>query len=147
VVAKGVAATTFKPGNHGTTFGGNPLAMRAGLVTMQIMQDEGLLQNAHDMGAYIKAGFESALGHISGFKEVRGRGLMMGVTLDRPCSEIVPMALEAGLVLNVTADSVIRLLPPLIYKKEHADLLLGTLIPLIKTVLAKDVSIPTAKAA
>ncbi len=147
VVAKGVAATTFKPGNHGTTFGGNPLAMRAGLVTMQIMQDEGLLQNAHDMGAYIKAGFESGLGHLSGFKEVRGRGLMMGVTLDRPCSEIVPMALEAGLVLNVTADTVIRLLPPLIYKKEHADLLLGTLIPIIKNVLAEDLSVPKAKAA
>ena len=143
VVAKGIAATTFKPGNHGTTFGGNPLAMRAGIVTMQIMEDEQLMQNAAELGAYIQSSLHDHLKDTHGYVEVRGRGLMLGVVLDRPCSEITALALKAGVVLNVTADCVVRLLPPLIYQKVHAQLLIDTLVPIIKAFLAK----PVAKAA
>ena len=143
VVAKGIAATTFKPGNHGTTFGGNPLAMRAGIVTMQIMEDEQLMANAAELGSYIQSSLHAQLKDCPGYVEVRGRGLMLGVVLDRPCPEITAMALKAGVVLNVTADCVVRLLPPLIYQKVHAQLLIDTLVPIIKEVLAK----PLAKAA
>jgi acetylornithine/N-succinyldiaminopimelate aminotransferase len=143
IIAKGVAAQTFKPGNHGTTFGGNPLAMRAALTTIDIMEKDGLVANAAAMGQFIRDQLTARLKHLPGFKEVRGQGLMLGVQLDRPCAEIVPMALKAGLVLNVTAESVVRLLPPLIYQKAHAQLLVDTLVPIIEAVLAQ----PLAKAA
>jgi acetylornithine/N-succinyldiaminopimelate aminotransferase len=143
IIAKGIAAQTFKPGNHGTTFGGNPLAMRAALTTIDIMEKDGLVANAAVMGQFIRDQLTARLKHLPGFKEVRGQGLMLGVQLDRPCAEIVPMALKTGLVLNVTAESVVRLLPPLIYQKAHAQLLVDTLVPIIEAVLAQ----PLAKAA
>ncbi len=143
IIAKGIAAETFKPGNHGTTFGGNPLAMRAALTTIEVMEKDGLVANAHLMGQLIRDQLTAKLKHLPGFKEVRGQGLMLGVQLDRPCAEIVPAALKAGLVLNVTADSVVRLLPPLIYQTAHAQLLVDTLVPIIEQFLTQ----PVAKAA
>ncbi|MFN5510041.1 MAG: aspartate aminotransferase family protein [Burkholderiales bacterium] len=136
VVAHGEAANTFKPGNHGTTFGGNPLAMRAGLTTLAVMREEGLLDNAANMGHLIMDGLRRELAGQSGVVEVRGAGLMIGIELDRPCGEVVGLALAQGLVLNVTADSVVRLLPPLILNAEQAQMIVATLAPIIKRVLA-----------
>ncbi|HMM50717.1 MAG TPA: aspartate aminotransferase family protein [Burkholderiaceae bacterium] len=135
VVARGAAAEVFQPGNHGTTFGGNPLAMRAGLVTIATMQEEGLVENAARIGQSIMSGLGRELAGTPGFVEVRGQGLMIGVELDRPCGALVRHALDAGLVLNVTADRVVRLLPPLVFRTEHAEQLVGTLVPLIRGFL------------
>jgi acetylornithine/N-succinyldiaminopimelate aminotransferase len=136
VVARGVAARTFQPGNHGTTFGGNPLAMRAGLVTIEVMEEEGLLDNALRIGQRIVDGMARELAGADGLVEIRGGGLMIGIELDRPCAEVVGQALEAGLVLNVTADRVVRLLPPLVFTAEQADLLVERLAPILRKVLA-----------
>jgi len=135
VVAHGAAAEVFEPGNHGTTFGGNPLAMRAGLVTIAVMEEEGLLDSAAKLGELIMSGIERGLKGAPGFVEVRGHGLMIGVELDRPCGVLVERALDAGLVLNVTADRVVRLLPPLVFRAEHAEQLVDTLVPLIRRFL------------
>jgi acetylornithine/N-succinyldiaminopimelate aminotransferase len=135
VVAQGKAAEVFQPGNHGTTFGGNPLAMRAGLVTIAAMEEEGLLENAATTGDWLMQSLRSGLADIPGFVEVRGKGLMIGVVLDRPCNELVQAAMAAGLVINVTADRVIRLLPPLIFTREHAQLLVDRLVPLVREFL------------
>ena len=135
VVAHGAAAAVFGPGNHGTTFGGNPLAMRAGLATIAAIEAEDLMANARIQEARIRSGLTQALAGLSGVREIRGRGLMLGIELDRPCGEIVGQALQAGLVLNVTADRVIRLLPPLIFKDEHSDQLVATLAPLVRNLL------------
>jgi acetylornithine/N-succinyldiaminopimelate aminotransferase len=137
VVAHGVAADTFKPGNHGTTFGGNPLAMRAGLATIEVMEEDGLLENAAAMGTLIMDGMRRELAGLDGVVEVRGSGLMIGIELARPCPEVVGMALKAGLVLNVTADSVIRLLPPLIFTREQAEITVATLAPIVREVLSR----------
>ena len=137
IVAHGEAARTFKPGNHGTTFGGNPLAMRAGLTTIEVREEDGLIENATLMGQLIMDGMRRELAGVPGFVEVRGMGLMIGIVLDRPCSEVVSMALKAGLVLNVTADTVVRLLPPLIINREQAELTVSTLAPLIREVLSR----------
>ena len=136
VVAGPKAAGIFQPGNHGTTFGGNPLAMRAGVETIRIMEEDGLLENASRVGAYLKNGLQRELGHFPGFKEIRGNGLMIGIDLDRPCGPLMGQALQAGLLLSVTADSVIRLLPALIMTESEADEVIGLLAPLVKTFLA-----------
>ncbi|MCD6680353.1 MAG: aspartate aminotransferase family protein [Burkholderiaceae bacterium] len=135
VLARGAAAEVFQPGNHGTTFGGNPLAMRAGLVTLQVMKEEGLLENARVQGERILSGLRTALHGVDGVVEVRGQGLMMGIELDRPCAAIIRKGLEAGVVFNVTAERVIRLLPALIYRAEHSDLLVERLVPVIRAFL------------
>ena len=136
VVARGIAAQVFQPGNHGTTFGGNPLACRAALETLQVIEDDGLLAHAATVGAHIKARFEAELGKTPGFVEVRGYGLMIGIQLARPCAELVGQALAAGLLINVTQDSVVRLLPPLIMTKAEADLLVDGLAPIIRAFLS-----------
>jgi acetylornithine aminotransferase len=146
VVAKGEAARTFKPGNHGTTFGGNPLAMRAGIETIRIMEEDGLLERAAFLGKRIVAAMSRELAGVAGVREIRGQGLMLGIDLDRPCGHLVAKALERGLVMNVTADSVVRLLPPLILSDEQADLLVDTLAPLIRELLQTPVA-PVAQAA
>lgn len=135
VVAGPKAANIFQPGNHGTTFGGNPLAMRAGVETLRIIEEDGLLANAQKVGEHIKRSLNQSVGHLSGVKEIRGFGLMIGIELARPCSVIMQRALEAGLLLSVTADSVIRLVPPLVMSTEEADEVLGILVPLIKAFL------------
>ena len=138
VVARGTAADVFKPGNHGTTFGGNPLAMRAALTTIEVMEEDKLVQNAERLGARLHEELARELGGVDGFVEMRGKGLMIGVMLDRPCGALVQQALDAGLVLNVTADTVVRLLPPLIFTEEHAAQLVSTLVPLIRKFLASN---------
>ena len=137
VVAGPRAANIFQPGNHGTTFGGNPLAMRAGVETIRIMEEDGLLDNAADVGAHLKGALARELGGLAGVKEVRGQGLMLGVELDRPCGVLVTRAAEAGLLISVTADKVVRLLPPLIYTKADADECVGILAPLVKAFLSE----------
>jgi len=137
VVAGPKAAHIFKAGSHGSTFGGNPLAMRAGLETLQIMEKDDLLGNASRMGAYLRTAFERELGNVKGFVEIRGQGLMMGIQLDRACGALMQRAVDAGLLLSVTADSVVRLLPPLILSQAEADELVSILVPLIKTFLAE----------
>ncbi|HEY1226011.1 MAG TPA: aspartate aminotransferase family protein, partial [Ramlibacter sp.] len=114
VVAGPKAANIFQPGNHGTTFGGNPLAMRAGVETIRIMEEDGLLENAATIGAYLRDALTSELGALPGVKEIRGQGLMLGMELTKPCSVLVNRAAEASLLISATADSVVRLLPPLI---------------------------------
>jgi acetylornithine/N-succinyldiaminopimelate aminotransferase len=135
-VAAGRAAGVFGPGNHGTTFGGGPLAMRAGLETLAIIEADGLMANAVEQGDRVRAGLSRQLAEVAGVRQIRGRGLMIGIELDRPCGELVRMALDAGLLINVTRDSVIRLLPPLILSREDADVLVERLAPLVRSFLA-----------
>ncbi|SDO37071.1 acetylornithine aminotransferase [Rhodoferax sp. OV413] len=139
VVAGPKAAHIFQPGNHGTTFGGNPLAMRAGVETIRIMEEEGLLENAATVGDHLQAALRRELAGVEGFVEVRGQGLMIGVQLARPCGVLAQRAVDAGLLISVTADSVIRLVPPLIMTAAEADELVGILCPLVKQFLAEPV--------
>ena len=136
LVAGPKAADVLQPGNHGSTFGGNPLAMRAGLETLSIIEEDGLLDNAAKVGAYLKDSLQQALGHVEGVKDVRGMGLMIGVELAKPCGALVGVAADSGLLISVTADSVIRLVPPLILTEEEADLIVALLTPLVKAFLA-----------
>jgi len=145
-LAAGPAAQLFKPGHHGSTFGGNPLACAAALSTLAIIEEEGLMQNAVAIGDFIRTQLSERLAGLPGVREIRGQGLLIGVELDKPCKGIVERALHAGLLINVTADNVIRLLPPLIYTREHAQHLLDGLIPLIKDELAKQAAPQTAAA-
>ncbi len=135
VVAGPRAAHIFQPGSHGTTFGGNPLACRAGVETIRIMEEDGLLDNAARVGAHLKARLQESLGGDQGVKEVRGYGLMIGIELDRPCGAIMQQALDAGLLLSVTADSVIRLVPPLIITPAEADEIVSILAPIVTQFL------------
>ncbi len=135
-LAAGPAAGVFGPGNHGTTFGGGPLAMRAGLATLEIIDAEGLMANAVEQGERIRAGLKAQIGDLAGVSEIRGRGLMIGIELDRPCGELVKGALDAGLLINVTHDNVIRLLPPLVITRADADLIVDRLAPLVARFLA-----------
>jgi acetylornithine/N-succinyldiaminopimelate aminotransferase len=137
VVAGPKAAQIFQPGNHGTTFGGNPLAMRAGVETIRIIEEDGLLENAARVGSYLKGALARELGGLNGVREVRGQGLMLGVELDKPCSVLTTRAAEAGLLISVTADTVIRLVPPLIITEAEADEIVKLLAPLVKAFLAE----------
>lgn len=134
-LAAGKATGIFQPGNHGSTFGGNPLACTAGLTTLNILEQDKLLAHAESLGKFIQQGFATALQGVNGVKEIRGQGLMIGIELDRPCGDLVKLALAQGLLTNVTADSVIRLLPPLIMSQAEAQQLLDILCPLIREFL------------
>lgn len=136
VVCGPKAAHVLQPGNHGTTFGGNPLAMRAGVETIRIMEEDGLLGNAARIGGLLKAGLQRELGGLPGVVDIRGEGLMLGVELDRPCGQLLGQAAEAGLLLSVTADKVIRLVPPLIFSEADVAETLRILVPLVKQALA-----------
>ena len=131
----GKAAGLFKPGNHGSTFGGNPLACVAGLTTLNIIEQDGLLAHAEQLGKFIRDGFATTLQGVGGIKSIRGQGLMIGIELDKPCGDLVTQALTQGLLINVTADSVIRLLPPLVMTQDEARQMLDILCPLIKDFL------------
>ncbi|MEO6321409.1 MAG: aspartate aminotransferase family protein [Polaromonas sp.] len=135
VVAGPKAAHIFGPGNHGTTFGGNPLAMRAGVETIRIMEEDGLLANATAVGEHLRAALTRELGDLPGFKEVRGRGLMLGIELEKPCGALVNRAAENGLLISVTADTVIRMVPSLIMTTAEADEVVAILCPLVKHLL------------
>ena len=137
VVAGPKAANIFQPGNHGTTFGGNPLAMRAGIETIRIMEEEGLLAHAAKMGDYFKAELAKAFAGNPGVKEIRGQGLMIGIELTKPCGELVKQCADNGLLLSVTADTVIRLVPPLIITQAEIDEIIAILVPLVKKLLAQ----------
>ena len=135
VVCGPKAADVLKPGNHGTTFGGNPLAMRAGIETLRIMEEDDLLANAEKVGAALREGLSRELAGVHGVVEIRGQGLMLGIELDRPCGELLGRAADAGLMLSVTADRVIRLVPPLILTADEAAQIVAVLCPLIKDFL------------
>ncbi len=135
-VASGAAADTFTPGKHGSTFGGNPLAMTAGFATLNIIAEEKLRENAEAMGSLICDALKTALDGVSGVVTIRHAGLMIGIELDRPCAELVKMALEEKLLINVTAEKVVRLLPPLIINAQEAKELVNRLAPLIKKFLS-----------
>ena len=136
-VAKGAAAEVFTPGKHGSTFGGNPLATMAGLTTLNVIQDEKLRENAQQMGDLIVAQLKAALNGVAGVAVIRNAGLMIGIELDRPCAELVKMALEDKLLINVTAEKVVRLLPPLVINEAEANELTTRLSALIKQFLSQ----------
>ena len=135
-LAAGMAAGVFKPGNHGSTFGGNPLACTAALTTLAVIEEEGLLGRAATLGERLRGDFAKALEDQAGVVAIRGDGLMIGIELDRPCGELVARALERGLLINVTADKVIRLLPSLVFTDDDARELVAILAPLIREFLA-----------
>jgi acetylornithine aminotransferase len=137
VVTGPKASGVLGPGNHGTTFGGNPLSMRAGVETLRIMREDGVMENAAVVGARLKAGLERELGAFAGVKDIRGAGLMLGIELDRPCGVLLNRAAEAGLMISVTADTVIRLVPPLILSADEADQIVALLAPLVKAFLVE----------
>jgi len=134
-IAAGPAADVFKPGNHGTTFGGGPLVSAAALETLAVMADDDLLGNAAYLGERMLSSLHSGLGALAGVLDVRGQGLMIGVELDRPCGALVGQAIEQGLLINVTQDTVVRLLPPLILREDEADRIVEMLVTLIRTFL------------
>jgi acetylornithine aminotransferase len=138
VVAGPKAAHIFQPGNHGTTFGGNPLAMRAGVETIRIMEEDRLLDNAAKIGAHLVAALSRVMAQelaTGGVKEIRGQGLMLGIELAKPCAALVGQCADHGLLISVTADTVIRLVPPLIMSMAEADEVVSILCPLIKQLL------------
>jgi acetylornithine aminotransferase len=143
-LARGEAADAFTPGKHGSTFGGNPLACAAAQATLDAIEREHLLDNAVRIGALILSGLNQRLAGIPGVVQIRGRGLMIGIQLDRPCGDLVKQALARGLLINVTAESVIRLLPPLVLQAAEAELLVETLSDLVEDFLR--VAVPSAAA-
>jgi acetylornithine aminotransferase len=138
-VVGGRARGVFKPGNHGSTFGGNPLAMTAVRTTIDLIKEEGLLANAERVGSVMRQGLAQACGG-PGVTEVRGMGLMLGMELERPCGDLVREALAAGLVINVTADNVVRLLPSLVMSEAEGRMVVERLAPLVKRFLEKRVA-------
>ena len=135
-LAAGKAAGLFGPGNHGSTFGGNQLATTAALTTLEVVEKEQLVANAARVGQQMREALQQALHGLPGFVEVRGRGLMVGIELDRPCGELVLRALEAGLLINVTAEKVVRLLPALNFSAEEGQEVVVRLVPLIRNFLS-----------
>jgi len=135
-LARGEAAQQFKPGNHGSTYGGNPLVCRAALTVIDILEKENLAVRAAELGARIITGFTNNLKDVKGVKDIRGHGMLLAIELDQPCAELVKQSLEKGLLINVTAEKVIRLLPPLIISDEQADQLVSVLSDIIRQYLA-----------
>ena len=136
-LAQGIAADVLGPGTHGSTFGGNPLACRAAQAVLETLRRDTLIERASEMGAYLLEGIRREIGALEGVREVRGLGLLLGIELERPCAELVALALDAGLLINVTAERVIRLLPPLILKTDEADIVIETLSRLVGAFLAR----------
>jgi acetylornithine aminotransferase len=131
------AKNVFGPGNHGSTFGGNPLAMRAAVETIRLIESEGLMKNAEAVGEHLRGALRRELAGVDGVVDIRGEGLMIGVELGKPCSVILNRAADAGLLLSVTADTVIRLVPPLIFTVAEADEVVAKLAPIVKAFLAE----------
>lgn len=135
-ITAGKAAGLFKPGNHGSTFGGNQLATTAALTTIEVIEKDGLMASAEKVGLLIRQGMAQALAGVPGVVDIRGRGLMIGIELDRPCAALVTQGLDAGLLINVTADKVVRLLPPLTLSVDEGSELVVRLSALIRDFLA-----------
>ena len=131
------AKNVLAPGNHGSTFGGNPLAMRAAVETLQVIEADGLMQNAAAVGERLRAALKRELGGLPGVVDVRGEGLMIGVELAKPCGALLMRAADAGLLVSITADTVIRIVPPLILSAAEADEIVARLAPLVKAFLAE----------
>ncbi|MSQ66588.1 MAG: aspartate aminotransferase family protein [Gammaproteobacteria bacterium] len=140
-LAAGAAAAVLQPGSHGSTFGGNPLAACVAQTVCEVIEEQQLTARAATLGVALRAGFKRELAHLPGFVEVRGRGLMLGIVLDRPCGVLVQRALEQGLLINVTAEQVLRLLPPLILSDEEAGLIVTGVSALVAAFLA-ETSVP-----
>ena len=136
-LARDTAAGLMHPGNHGTTFGGNPLATRAALAVLDAIEQERLVAHAAELGQQLLEGFRQQLAGLPGVKEIRGLGLMIGIELDRPCAELVGRALENGLLINVTAERVIRLLPPLVTTAHQGQMIVGKVSELVREFLAE----------
>jgi len=134
-LARGVAAETFTYGKHGSTFGGNPLATAAGLATLNIIEEEGLCAHSEQLGNWICDTFREAFKDTPGVLRIRNAGLMIGIELDRPCSDLVKQGLESHILINVTAEKVVRLLPPLVMSQAEAQQLVDTLVMLIRKFL------------
>jgi acetylornithine aminotransferase len=134
-LARGPAAEVFTPGSHGSTFGGNPLACAAALATLDAIEQEKLLDNARVRGEAIRNGLRQAFADVHGVVDIRGEGMMIGIELDRPCGELVGVAREAGVLINVTADTVIRLVPPLIYGAAEVDALVAAVAGIVRNYL------------
>ena len=137
-LAKGEAAEVFQAGTHGSTFGGNPLVCAAALATVNTLVEDKLIERAEELGSYLLEGFKANLQGANYIKDIRGKGLMIGIEMTEPCSELVMLAKAKGLLINVTAESVIRLLPPLILSNEEADLAIEALSKLIKVYAGDD---------
>jgi acetylornithine aminotransferase len=135
-LARGEAAQVFQPGTHGSTFGGNPLACAAANKVLEVLESQDLATRAQTLGNKILSDFADSLQGIAGVEEIRGQGLLIGIELDRSCGELVTLALEQGLLINVTADRVVRLLPPLIMSDSEADEMVAKTSNLIKDFLA-----------
>jgi acetylornithine aminotransferase len=131
-----MAAEVFKPGNHASTFGGNPLACSAAMTTLEVIEEEGLLRNAMEIGDFMRSLLRTQLSDLPDIKEIRGQGLMIGIELSRPCGDLVGEALKQGLLINVTSDKVVRLLPPLIMKRSEAEQVVNLLSGIIREFLA-----------
>ncbi|MGD9163910.1 MAG: aspartate aminotransferase family protein [Chromatiales bacterium] len=134
-LARGKAAELFAPGNHGSTFGGNPLACRVGLSVLEIIEAQALSERAAELGAHMLSAFQQRLGDLQGVTDIRGMGLMIGIELDRPCGELVSQALKQGLLINVTTDRVIRLLPALNMTDEVCDEITDKVVGLVSDFL------------
>lgn len=134
-LARGTAATLFQPGNHGSTFGGNHLACKAALAVLDTIEQKNLLQHAEQLGQQLLEGLQRELGEMPEVRNIRGRGLMLAVELDRDCPELVSLALEQGLLINVTAGNVIRLLPPLILSNQEAEQIIHKLTDIVRAYL------------
>ena len=137
-LASGAAADIFQPGNHGSTFGGNPLSASAALAVLHTLERDGLVERAGQLGNHLLEHFEQRLGGLEGVVSIRGKGLMLGIELDRACGELVQQALQRKLLINVTAEKVIRLLPPLILSDEQAGQIASTVCELIETFLGEE---------
>lgn len=134
-LARGEAAELFGPGSHGTTFGGNHLASRVGLAVIEAMEEDGLVARAAQLGQRLLQGFQNRIGQLEGVRKIRGHGLMLGIELDRPAGALVAQALQEGLLINVTAERVVRLLPPLVLSDAQADRIVDGVSALIERLL------------
>ncbi|SCY06028.1 aspartate aminotransferase family protein [Nitrosospira sp. Nsp13] len=134
-LAKGTAAEVFKPGNHASTFGGNPLVCAAALTTLEVIEEDDLLRNAMEVGDFMRSMFKAQLAGLPDVIQIRGQGLMIGIELSKPCGELVKEALKRGLLINVTSDKVVRLLPPLVMQRSEAEQVVDTLSALVKEFL------------
>ncbi|HEX8873347.1 MAG TPA: aspartate aminotransferase family protein, partial [Nitrosospira sp.] len=134
-LAKGIAADVFKPGNHASTFGGNPLACAAALTTLEVIEEEDLLRNSMELGDFMRTTLKAQLADLHDVNQIRGQGLMIGIELSRPCGELVKEALRQGLLINVTSDRVVRLLPPLVMQRGEAEQVVNILSAMIRKFL------------
>ncbi len=135
-LASGGAADLFQPGSHGSTFGGNPLAARAALAVIKVLEDKKLELRAKELGNRLLDGFKQSLSAIDGIKEIRGKGLMLAIELENNCTDLVSLALKENLLINVTAGNVIRLLPPLVINDDEADEIVSKLSSILKKYLS-----------